>query len=305
MVSPAWVDWLDFRQACHAVEELGFDSLWAPDLLTPAGSDWNDGPVLEGWSLLSSMAAVTRDIRIGCLVSSNTYRHPVVLAKIATTIDIISGGRLTFGIGAGWAEQEHLSYGIPFQPVGERIERMEEAVHLIKLLWESQEPVTFQGRYYSLDNAPFNPKPIQKPHPPILIAGGGEKRTLRAVAKYADAMNVYGNPEVVAHKFRVLEQHCRDVERDPREIEKTVLVMFVPQEQREAWDRYLEHLAATAPDILKRGQAEGMVGDMDDMREWVQQRVDIGVDHIILNLHTPYSLESLESFSREVMPEFR
>ena len=305
MVSPAWVDWPDFRQACHTVEELGFDSLWAPDLLTPAGSDWNDGPVLEGWSLLSSMAAVTRDIRIGCLVSSNTYRHPVVLAKIATTVDIISGGRLTFGIGAGWAEQEHLSYGIPFQPVGERIERMEEAVHLIKLLWEAQEPVTFQGHYYSLDNAPFNPKPIQKPHPPILIAGGGEKRTLRAAAKYADAMNIYGNPEVVAHKFRVLEQHCRDVGRDPGEIEKTVLVMFVPQEKREAWDKYLEQLAITAPDILKRGQAEGMVGDMDDMREWVRQRVDIGVDHIILNLHTPYSLESLESFSREVMPEFR
>ena len=304
MVGAAYTSWPEFRRMCETVEDLGFDHLWVADLLTPSDADWSDGPVLESWSLLSAVASLTRRIPIGPLVCSNTYRHPVMLAKIATTVDIISGCRLTYGIGAGWAREEHRSFGIPFEPISERVARVEEAVQLTKLLWQSPDPVTFQGRYYTLENAPFNPKPVQKPHPPIMIAGVGEKYTLRAVARHADQMNVYGSPELVAHKFAVLRQHCLDEGRNFDEIKKTVLVQLVPPERQKEWDDFLAKIAEDQPGMLLRGQSQAMTGDVDDWREWVQARADVGVDQVVVNLYTPYAFDAIERFAKEVVPAF-
>ena len=305
MVSAANASWPEFRRMCETVEDLGFDHLWVADLLTPSDADWSDGPVHECWSFLSAVASFTDRIRIGPLVVSNTYRHPVVLAKIAATVDIMSEGRLTYGIGAGWSQEEHRSYGIPFQPIAERVARVEEAVQLTKLLWQSPEPVTFHGRYYTLDNAPFNPKPVQKPHPPIMIAGGGEKLTLRAVARHADEMNVYGSPEEVAHKFNVLRKHCENEGRNFDEIKKTVLVQMVPPEREKDWDEFLAKIAAEEPELLLRGQSQAMRGDVDDWKEWVQARADVGVDQVIINLFAPYLYDAVERFAKEVVPAFR
>ena len=305
MVSGARTSWPEFRRMCETIEDLGFDHLWVADLLTPSDADWSDGPVHECWSLLSAVASFTDRIRIGPLVVSNTYRHPVVLAKIAATVDIMSEGRLTYGIGAGWSEEEHRSYGIPFQPIGERVARVEEAIQLTKLLWQSPDPVNFHGRYYTLENAPFNPKPVQKPHPPIMIAGGGEKLTLRAVARHADEMNVYGSPEEVAHKFDVLRKHCENEGRDFNEIKKTVLVQLVPPEREKMWDEFLAKIAAEEPELLHRGQSQAMRGDVDDWKEWVQARAEVGVDQVIINLFAPYLYDSVERFAKEVIPAFR
>ena len=305
LVNPNNTSWLEFRRICETVEALGFDYIWVPDLLSPSDADWSDGPVLECWSLLGAVASFTHDIRIGPLVCANTYRHPVMLAKIATTVEIMSDGRLTYGIGAAWSTEEHRSYGIPFDSIGKRVAQMEEAIQLTKLLWQSPDPVDFHGCYYTLDNAPFNPKPVQKPHPPVMVAGGGEKLTLRAVARHADEMNVYGSPEVVAHKLDVLRQHCLDEGRDFDEIKKTVLVHFVPPERQKTWDEFLANRAVEQPVLLSRGQGHAMTGDADDWREWVQARVDVGVDQIILGLYSPYVFNGLTRFAKEVIPRFR
>ena len=305
LVGASNTTWPDFRRMCETVEALGFDHLWIADVLTPGDADLSPGPVLECWSLLSALASFTRDIPIGPLVCDNTYRHPVMLAKIAATVDIMSEGRLTYGIGAGWATEEHLAYGIPFDSIRDRVTQMEEAVQLTKLLWQSPDPVTFHGRHYTLENAPFNPKPVQKPYPPIMIAGGGEKLTLRAVARHADQMNTYGSPELVAHKFDVLRQHCLDAGRNFDDIKKTVLVQFVPPEQQKSYDDFLAKIAIDQTDLLFRGQSQAMTGDVDDWREWVQARADIGVDQVIITLYTPYPYDAVARFAKEVIPAFR
>ena len=222
------VTWPEIEEAAILIEELGFDSLWCHDHLIPSDPARNEGPCLEAWALLGALARMTKNVTIGPMVTGNTYRNPVLLAKSATTVDIISGGRLIFGIGAGWFEMEHTAYDFPFYTVGERISRLDESVELIKKLWTSDGPVNFAGKYYSLTDAPFDPQPIQQPHPPILIAGGGEKRTLKVAAKWADMTNFYGTPEIAAHKYRVLENHCRAVGRNPSEIEKSVNGAFIP-----------------------------------------------------------------------------
>ena len=305
LVAASNTTWPEFRRMCETVEALGFDHLWIADVLTPADADLSNGSVLECWSLLSALASLTREIPIGPLVCDHTYRHPVMLAKIATTVDIMSEGRLTYGIGAGWAVEEHRANGIPFAPIGDRVAQMEETIQLTKLLWQSPDPITFHGRHFTLENAPFNPKPLQKPHPPVMIAGGGEKLTLRAVARHADQMNVYGSPELVAHKFDVLRQHCLNEGRDFDDIKKTVLVQFVPPERQKSYDDFLAKIAAEQPGMLLRGQSQAMTGNVDDWREWVQARSDIGVDQVIINLYTPYPYKAVEQFAKEVIPAFR
>ena len=239
------------------------------------------------------------------MVSGNTYRHPVVLAKTAATVDIISGGRLIFGIGAGWFELEHTAYGIPFYTMGERISRLEEAVQIIRLLWDSDGPVTFQGKYYSLKDAPFDPKPLQSPHPPILIGGGGEKRTLRISAKWADAVNILGKPEVTGHKLRILEQHCKDVGRDPSEIEKTVQARLVPPDRMASWNQYIERMYKTDPAGAEDMARMTVEGTEQSLRSFTRTQVDLGMQHIMFSMRSPYPFDILKTFSEQVIPEFK
>src|SRR5437899_6045790 len=194
---------------------------WAFDHFIPLGLD-PTGPQLEGWTLLGALAARTERLRVGLMVTGNIYRHPAVLAKIGVTVDIISHGRLDFGIGAGWNEHECRMYGIPLYTPGERIRRLGEACEVIKLLW-TETVANFDGKYYQLKDARCEPKPVQKPYPPYVIGGSGEQLTLRIVAKYANIWNFVGcDVDTFRHKIEVLEGHCEDVGRDPSTIERSI-----------------------------------------------------------------------------------
>jgi F420-dependent oxidoreductase-like protein len=182
----------------------------------------DDGPIFEALTMLGAMAQLTTRTRIGCAVVGNTYRHPAVLAKMAVTVDHLSGGRLEFGLGAGWAENEHTMLGLDFGTKNDRADRFEEAVQIIRSLW-TQPRTTFDGRHYRLREAVAEPKPVQQPHPPIWVGGSGPKRTLRIAAQYADVWNAAaGTPDEIARSSAILDQHCADVGRDPNKIRRSV-----------------------------------------------------------------------------------
>jgi F420-dependent oxidoreductase-like protein len=225
-LSPQNCEIADLRAVWRIADEAGFDHLWAFDHFNPIFSDVA-GDVFEGMTLLAAMAQATSRVRIGLMVAGNTYRHPGVLAKMATTIDHLSGGRLEFGLGASGAEVEHTMLGIPFYTAGERIRRLAEALTVCRKLW-TEERASFDGRYYTLTDAVSNPKPLQRPHPPIWVGGAGEKLTLRVVAEHADVWNVIGSVEEVVRKASVLDQHCADVGRNPAEIKRSVQPRFDP-----------------------------------------------------------------------------
>ncbi len=253
----------------EADEVPAIEHAWLFDHFMPLGND-PTGPCLEGWTLLSAYAALTKRLRIGLMVTGNTYRHPAVLANMAATVDVISNGRLDFGIGAGWNELEHTAYGIPLYEPGERIKRMGEACEVFRLLWTETVP-DFNGNYYQLKGAYCEPKPVQKPYPPITIGGGGEQLTLRMVAKYADIWNMPGGPvEVFKHKSEVLDGHCAKIGRDPSTIERSIQVVINPN-------------------------------DLQSTITTVQSFVDIGVTHIVLNLRPPYPEGIAHRLAQEVI----
>jgi F420-dependent oxidoreductase-like protein len=231
--------WTELLTLWQEIDTLGYDTAWGSDHFLPIFSD-PTGPCLEGWTALAALAMATQRVRLGLMVTGNTYRHPAVLAKMATTVDIISGGRLILGLGAGWFELEHQEYGIPFHTTGGRLRLLDESLQVIKLLW-TQEHANFDGRHFKLENASFNPKPIQIPHPPILIGAGGEKVALGIVARHAQMWNSFGTPEVFRSKIARLEEHCRRIGRDPATIEKSVLVneLFALNDARRQVDAYV------------------------------------------------------------------
>ena len=216
--SPQHTAWPDMLAVWQAADDIDlFESAWTFDHFYPIFSDSN-GPCMEGWITLTALAQATERIRVGVLVTGNVYRHPAVLANMAATLDIISGGRLELGIGAGWNEEESGAYGIELGTIKERFDRFEEACEILKGLL-SQESTTFDGTFYQLKDARNEPKGPQQPHPPFCIGGSGEKRTLKITAKYADHWNfVGGTPEEFARKRDVLAAHCADIGRDPKEI---------------------------------------------------------------------------------------
>jgi F420-dependent oxidoreductase-like protein len=252
----------EFRAFWRIADEAGFDSLWNMDHFATLGGD-PSGDIYEAWTLLAAMAEATSNVRIGCSVTGNTYRHPAVLAKLAVTVDHLSGGRLDFGIGAAWAENEHTMLGLEFGTVGERMDRLQEACQVIRSLW-TQPRTTFDGRHYRLDDAIAEPKPVQRPHPPIWIGGVGRKRTLRIAAMYADVWNAPGaSPEDMAELGQVLDQHCADVGRDPGEIRRTVQIR-----------------------LPGAGDPSGLAGNpsatMETVLSTVEQYAKVGVSEIIM-----------------------
>ena len=214
--------WPEMLSLWQEVDTLGYDTAWVFDHFMPIFSD-PTGPCLEGWTALSALAMASSRVRIGVMVTGNTYRNPAVLAKMATTVDIISSGRLILGIGAGWFALEHQQYGMTFPSMGGRLQRLDESLEMIKLLW-TQDRASFTGRHYQLQDASFNPKPLQKPHPPILVGATGENIALGIVARHAQMWNSFGTPEVFRHKIERLTDHCERIGRDPATIEKSVLL---------------------------------------------------------------------------------
>ncbi len=253
-------------------------------------------PFMEGWTVISALAAVTEKIRLATLVTSVAYRNPALLAKMAAGVDIISGGRLTFGFGAGWYLREYEQYGYEFpERPAVRIRQMEEALKLIKLMW-TEPRATFYGKYFHVDEAILEPKPLQKPHPPIMIGGGGEQLTLRVLARHGDACNLFGDPAAVQHKLAVLRQHCEAEERDFNSIERTNLTGLL--------------LARTEAELQAKCQRLGVPDPQRDGALTVSQAIDlvgryqaVGTQ-LLIGRFFRNDWESMELLAGDVMPHF-
>jgi len=302
-VTQSGVSWQELLAAWQELDGGSrFDTLWLMDhFVTGMGTEaGSEGPCLEGWTALAALGHATSRVRLGTLVSGNTYRHPAVLAKMATTVDHICGGRLELGIGGAWHTYEHQAFGIPFHTTRERLERLDEAVQLIRLLWTEERP-TFDGRYYQLDRPPYNPPNIQQPHPPIMVAGGGEKRTLRTAARYGDATNVSGTPKEVRHKHEVLKRHCEDAGRDPAQIRRTVMSPLLFSDDAEMQRRFVQGMAAFRRSSEDEARRAVLMGSADEMKAQIQAWAEVGVDEVIVSQFPRLHLESLLRFSAEVI----
>jgi F420-dependent oxidoreductase-like protein len=283
------------RTLVGRAESYGFDSFWVMDHFHQIPNVGGlQEPMLEGWTTQSVVAGLTSRIKIGTLVTGIVYRHPSVLAKVGATLDVLSKGRLYMGIGAAWNVDEATAYGIPFPPVKERMQRLEEAVQIIRKMW-IEENATFTGKFYQIRNANCNPKPIQKPHPPIMIGGSGERRTLKIVAKYGDACNIFGSVETVKRKLEVLREHCRSVGRDYDSIVKSKLGHIVIDKDKE---RVMEAIKGIPED---RRREYAIYGTPEEVRRQVQAFRDAGIEYLIVNLEPDRELQALELFANEVV----
>jgi len=262
-------------------EDTGFHSVWVMDhlfQLPPLGGP--DQPMLEAYTLLGALAARTERVQLGTLVTGVTYRNPGMLAKIVTTLDVISKGRAILGIGAAWYDVEHEGLGFDFPPVKERMDRLEEALQICRAMFD-HDPATFDGEHYAIKDARNLPRPIRSDGIPIMIGGGGEKRTLKLVARYGDACNIAGGIDTIRHKIEVLHRHCADEGRDPSDIAITrmsTLMLTDSPGQTEQTREFL--LAAAGPEA-----AEGFtVGQEDDVAAAVKESAEAGVDELIFNM---------------------
>ena len=302
--NPSW--WYGSDQA-EAFEGVKAKAQWAENhgyvwfsvmdhLIQIPGVGAPDESFMEGWAVLSALAAVTSRIRLATLATSVGYRNPAHLAKIATSVDLISRGRLTLGIGAGYFETEYRQYGweFPARPAV-RIRQMEEAVRLILAMW-TEKRTTFHGRYFHVEDAILEPKPLQKPRPPVMIAGGGEQLTLRAVARLGGACNIGGDPDMVRHKLSVLRRHCDNVQRDYGTIEKT---------HNNSWllARNEAAVAAKRERLSARGPLRGFVGTVSQAIDLIGQYRDAGVQ-LLINSDYRNDRETHELMAAEVMPHF-
>jgi F420-dependent oxidoreductase-like protein len=297
-----FASWPDLVRIWQRAERLGYDAAYTYDHFMAVMMDPFD-PCLEAWTTLAALAAHTTRLRLGVLVTGNTYRHPAVLAKMATTVDVVSGGRLDFGIGSGWFAPEHEALGIPFGTAGERCDRLDEALAAIRALWTSRE-VTFTGRFYRLERAVAEPKPLQRPYPPILVAASGERKMLRIVARHADAWSSFGSPDVFRRKIQILAAHCRSEGRDVDAIEKSVLVPASMARDPGVWAPLVQGFAAYQGISTDEAPGWMLLGPADRIAHRIEAFLAAGVTHFILTL-TPFNFEVMEEFAAEVMPRFR
>ena len=262
-------------------EDVGFESVWVMDhfwQLPPLGGP--DQPILEGYTLLGALAARTQRVKLGTLVTGVTYRNPALLAKMVTTLDVISGGRAILGIGAAWYEEEHAALGFEFPPVSERMHRLEQAVQICRAMFTEDAP-SFNGMHYRIDGAKNVPRPIQQGGPPILVGGSGEKRTLRIVARYADMCNIHGSAATIKRRLDILRAHCDEVGRDYSEITTTRRGSLIVTESEEEADGLAKMLRdAAGPEF----DEQFTVGTEEQVLEQVGMLVDAGLDSLIFDM---------------------
>jgi F420-dependent oxidoreductase-like protein len=267
---------LRLAEVGHAADEAGFDSIWVMDHFFQIGFVGKpEEPMLEGYSALSYLAGVTKRATLGTLVTGVIYRHPGILAKTVTTLDVLSGGRAWLGIGAAWNEQESQGLGVPFPPLKDRFEQLEEALQIVHQMWRGDESA-YAGKHYQLERPLNSPQAIRKPHPPIMIGGTGEQKTLRMVAQYADACNLFDRlgPEALTHKLDVLKGHCERLGRPFEQIEVTTLgTAFIPGAQTPA--EIIAHCKSLAA---------------------------LGVQHAIFNIPNVSELTQIKTFGSEIIP---
>jgi F420-dependent oxidoreductase-like protein len=294
--------WDDMVAVAKTMDAGRWDSAWTFDHFVPPLAFMDEsGDCLEGWMTLAGLGAVTSRLRLGTIVTGNTYRNPALLAKMVATLDAMTKGRAILGIGAAWHVREHEAYGWDFPGIKERSDRLEEACQLIRALFTAEEPVDYQGRYYRLDKAPFAPQRGGPSRIPIMVGGGGEKRTLRTLAKYGDIMNVGGSPAEFAAKIDVLNQHCADVGRDPAEITKTAFMILALQDDEAKAAHLRERFAPQAPEeARKRNMA---VGNAEHIIEVLHRYAEAGADEAIFQ-SIPNNPRLYERIDAEVLSAF-
>jgi F420-dependent oxidoreductase-like protein len=308
IVPQGWrMDLVDFADPSDAYEAmsrvaqqadgLGFYSIWLYDHFHTVPRPTQE-VTFESWISTAALARDTQRVRIGQLVTCNNYRHPALLAKMASTVDALSHGRLICGIGAGWHEQEYHAYGYDFPPTKERLARLREAAQVLLAMW-SQEEAHFEGTYYQVDGAINQPKGVQKPHIPLLIGGGGEKVTLKIVAQYADICNIGGDSVTIKHKLDVLKHHCEHVGRDYHQIRRTVSISYCAIAPTEA-----EARAKFSPEELDRIEKyeSSLIGTPEMMRQRIAEYEEAGIQELMLHfVDAATNPEALRLFAQECM----
>ena len=265
-----------------AADEVGFDSIWVMDhFFQIRGVGRPEEPMLEGMTALGFMAAHSKRARLGLMVGGVHYRNAALWVKATTTLDVLSGGRAWLGIGAAWNQEESQALGFPFPPLGERFEMLEETLRIAHEMWQGERgsEAAFNGRQFQADRLMNSPQSISRPRPPIMVGGGGEKKTLRLVAQYADACNVFGSPEGIARKYAILDQHCADVGRDPREIERSTL----------------QNVRLGPPSSARTESPQQIIDRFGEL--W-----DAGAEHIIFELKDAHEAAYMETLGRDVVP---
>ncbi len=281
--------WADTLATAQTAEKLGWDSLWYSDHFMPNAPEPVDGRVNEAMTILSALASTVPRVKLGTIVLGNTYRHPALLANMAATLDQISDGRFILGLGAGWQENEHKAYGMEFGDVKWRMDRFDETCEALNLMF-AQNRTTYNGKHVQLNDAPLDPKPVQSPLP-ILVGGGGEKRTLKIVAKHAHQWNVWATPEIFSQKLAILNQHCADIGRDPATIHKTIAALLFLTEDQATLDK-LRANPMPRPSII---------GNAVEVAEQLKEFAALGVDEVLIPGFTFPNPAAAEPMLRAVM----
>jgi len=288
-------------------EAFGFDSVWAYDHFIPyyEYKPLESKAMFECWTLLSTIAGITKKVRIGQVVTCNSYRSPALLAKMGATLDVISNGRLDFGIGAGWYEEEYETYGYEYPKGSTRIAQLDEALQIIKAMWKDTK-ATFSGKHYSIKDAICNPKPLQKPYPPIMVGGSGERLLLRVAAKHADRYNhPFGTPKELKRKIEVLKEHCKAIGRDHREIEISVLIKVIvgcdDKEVRRTIGK-AKLAGETVEQYLERTNGEASIGTPEQVISDLNEYTNLGITHFILHfIGLDPELKMLQLFASKIL----
>ncbi len=310
-------DWEDLKSTTLYCEELGYDSIWFGDHLITGGSRF------ECWTILSALSTITERIRLGTLVLCNNWRNPALLAKMAATLDVISQGRLEFGIGSGWNMEEHETYGYTFPKPRVRVEMLREGLEIIRRMWTEENP-SYKGKYYQVRDVICDPKPLQKPHPPITIGGGGEIYTLKAVAAYADRWNAGGLPEDYRRKLGILKKYCSQIGRDYESIDKTYYSSMDLYDNEDDLLEAMKELYHTG--MERRPQYQGMsfeewldlyrtrhlIGTPEECLKKIRQLMDFGVTYFIFSIRAARRVpnlverkESLRIFAEEIIKQLK
>ena len=280
----------DTKTLAQHAEATGWDTLWLADHFLPDEDELI--PVHESWITLAALARDVPRVRLGTMVTSNTYRHPAVLANMVTTLDNLSGGRVVLGLGSGWQQNEHEAYGIPYGTAGSRLRMLDEACQVIKGLF-TNEYSDFEGEFYQLKRAPLEPKPVQEKLP-LMIGGGGEKVTLKIAAKYADEWNVWGDVDTLIKKMKILDQHCETVGRNPAEIERSgVALLFLSED--ESYLKRMKSLRMPSPAIIRH---------VNEVRDIVAAYDEAGVKELIVPDFTLGTLIGAGQEKRDLMEKF-
>jgi len=300
---PQNITWQDYRAAAIAADELAFGTFWTWDHLFPIFADL-DAAEHECYTTLAALAAVTRRVRIGAHVSGVIYRNPALQLKLATQIDIISNGRFDFGIGAAWAEREFRAFNIPFPSPKERIGTLRETLDLAKLLWsgDPRQKVTFEGKYVRATDLFMNPQPVQRPHPPILIGGGGEQLTLRVVARHADVWHGFGDIPTLQHKIDLIHGYAPDYGRDGTKIVKSTDASIWVGELPDSVVTRLAELFGRPAEQLR---ASILHGDPASIEQRLRPYVDIGITRFVVSAWSPEFVDNWQRISEEIIPRFK